>query len=120
MIAFACYTIATTFGPQLSGTLSGYISDRAPWPVKFWWTIAAIGTVILLFFFFIEDTTYDRNNSERLARNPHRSFVQDRIATLLPSTAVVQVDSSKYGILDPVVIGLQPVSVCDLLMSTEV
>jgi MFS family permease len=110
MSAFACYTIATTFGPQVAGTLSGYIAATAPWPVYFWWTVAALGLVCILFFFFIEDTTFDRTNaSSKKAKLP---FVQERVATLLPGSAVVQSDGSYLGFLDSIIIGVQPVSLC--------
>lgn len=108
--AFACYTIATTFGPQVAGTLSGYIAATAPWPVYFWWTVGAIGLVCILFAFFIEDTTFDRANPNN--KKPKLPFVQDRIATLLPGSAVVQSDNSYLGFLDSIIIGVQPVSLC--------
>ena len=110
ILAFACYTIATTFGPQVSGTLSGYIVDTAPWPVQFWWTIAALAAVLVLFFFFMEDTTYDRANPSRANEIP-RSYIRNRIATFFPGTAVVQEPASQYHFLDPIVIGLQPVTI---------
>jgi hypothetical protein len=94
----------------VGGTLSGYIAETAPWPVYFWWTVGALGLVCILFFFFIEDTTYDRANPNNT--KVKRPFIQDRIATLLPGSAVVQSDGSYLGFLDSIVIGVQPVSIC--------
>lgn len=107
--AFACYTIATTFGPQVSGTLSGYISATSPWPVQLWWTVGAIALVLTLFFLFMEDTTFDRTGPG--TRRTKLPFIQDRVATLLPGTAVVVQGGSYLGFLDSIIIGLQPVSV---------
>ena len=85
-------------------------SHLCPVALQFWWTIGALGAVILLFFFFMEDTTYNREHP--INRKPrHRSFIENRMATFLPGTAVVQQTSSKYSFVDPIVIGLQPVTV---------
>jgi hypothetical protein len=93
----------TVLRPESGLTIS------SPRPTYFWWTIAALGIVCLLFFFFIEDTTFDRDNPSTTKMK--RSFIQDRIATFLPGSAVVVDNGSYLGFLDSIIIGVQPVSI---------
>ena len=100
----------------MSGTLSGYISAKAPWPVQIWWTVGAIGLVLLLFFLYMEDTTFDRiGREEPKTKQP---FLQDRVATFLPGSVVVVQSQSYLGFLDSIIIGLQPVSILGGLFLT--
>ena len=108
-VAFACYTIATTFGPQVSGTLSGYITANSPWPNQLWWTVGAIALVCILFFFFMEDTTFDRTDRKEVKTK--LPFAQDRVATLLPGNKVVVRNQSYLGFLDSIIIGVQPITI---------
>jgi hypothetical protein len=57
----------------------------------------------------MEDTTFDRT----VAGKPKTKlpFIQDRIATLLPGSAVVVHGGSYLGFLDSIIIGLQPISI---------
>ena len=65
----------------------------------------------------MEDTTFDRDDPNR-EKKPDRSWVQDRIATFLPGNAVVDKSGPRYHFIDPIIIGLQPVSImCGLFLT---
>jgi len=113
-LAFAIFGVATLFGVQFGGTTSGYIVEFVPWPVQFWWTAGALATVILLAAFVMPHTDYPRT-SESGAESvsavvPQRSYVQDRIATLFPGSAVVYSTPEKRDITAPFLILVSPVT----------
>jgi MFS family permease len=105
--AFACYTLATLFGTQVGGTLSGYITAFAPWPVYFWWTVGALGLAAILALLFLEDTTYDP--ATQYDGTAHRSWLGDRVATFLPGNRIVK-STARHSPLEPILIAVQPVT----------
>ncbi|KAK5111947.1 hypothetical protein LTR85_011694 [Meristemomyces frigidus] len=106
--AFAIYTLCTLFGTQVGGTLSGFISATAPRPVQFWWTVGALGLVCILVFTSLEDTAFDREGCA--SPNLGQGYLQGRVATFFPGTRVVQNKAKRHGPLDPIIIGVQPVT----------
>lgn len=88
--AFAVYStiymVATVAGP----TFSGFVIQYVPWPIAFWWTVAANGLSAVLFLFFGEDTTWDRDTSQHPSHRPlPSSWAARRVALFLPGTRTV-------------------------------
>lgn len=82
--AFTCYTVFTSFGSTVAGTLSGFIVTSSPWPVQFWWTVGLEAVLALLVFLFVEDTHMNRKSIGNRVRP--KSWFGRRIATIYPPT----------------------------------
>lgn len=66
--AYAIYSAVYMIAHVGSPTFSGYIVRYVDWPICFWWTVAANGFAAVLFFFFGEDTAWDRERQQPVAR----------------------------------------------------
>ena len=105
--AFAFFSACVIFGASFGATLSGFIVDTAPWPVMFWWTVAGHGLTAILVLLLLDDTTYPRDGG---IKKREQSWLNDRIATFLPGSAVVCHSGEHHGPFDSIIIGLQPVT----------
>ncbi|OAP61754.1 hypothetical protein AYL99_03957 [Fonsecaea erecta] len=87
--AFALYSVVTLFGALFAPVVSGFIVETTSWPVQFWWCVGGLGFACVLILFFMEDTTYDRSNSDEGAEPLKQSYVANRIDHLFPGNKVV-------------------------------
>lgn len=94
---FNTFFVLSTLGAVVGPTLGGFIVAHVPWPWQFWWTIILQGVVIGLVFFFVEETGFTRNDGRVYPPQP-TAFVPNRIATLLPGTAVAHVGGVKEAV----------------------
>ncbi|KAI1851822.1 hypothetical protein JX265_013179 [Neoarthrinium moseri] len=88
--AFAIYSTICMVSAVAGPTFSGFIVQYHPWPVCFWWTVAANGLSAVLFFFLGDETGWDRvNNRPPSAKRVPETWLKKRLVLFFPGTRVV-------------------------------
>lgn len=111
--AFATYTAFFILGAASGGTLSGFIVEKNPWPVEFYWILPVLGVSILGIFWFLDDSTFDRRDTSTASTRPHPSiFASDRVATLLPGNRILSAHAkaTRNKPFDLFLIAFQPIT----------
>ena len=102
--AFAALEVALFAGLLVAPVLGGFIADSRPWPYVFWWLVAVTGVSAITSkclslgllgldltsptdLLFLQETSFDREAD--VETRYRKSFAVNRIATLLPGSAVV-------------------------------
>jgi MFS family permease len=62
--AFHIIHVPFLLGVVLAPAIGGFIIFRSPWPIQFWWTVGLCGLTIILTLLFLDDTEYDRTESQ--------------------------------------------------------
>ena len=112
--AFNCYVITFLLAINMSPSISGFIVDRAPWPVEYWWTVGVEGLVIILVFLFLEETGFDRSERSTYPRPP-QSWAANRAATFFPGNKIVPAirnSELKLRMTALFLMGVSPVTLC--------
>jgi len=79
---FALYSSTLLLGTIAGGTFSGFIAQRAYWPVQFWYTAGLHGFTAILCCLFLDETGWTRPGQDIWPERP-TSFLARKKATLL-------------------------------------
>jgi predicted MFS family arabinose efflux permease len=113
--AFAVYSTIYMIAQVAGPTFSGYIVQFVDWPVVFWWTVGANGLAALLFFLFGEETAWDRESNQPVAKHEiPKTWIGRRVALFFFGTTVAPTGplrSSAKSLQAVFAIGFSPVTV---------